>query len=262
MSDKRLAEFEHTIHTGGRVLKELINVAKSNRLNVPPEGLKDLKGIVLIHSHKGAAVVGWEQGNGAAFKVLGEDAGGPILSAPIPMLLQKFTVGLQIGYNSVFTMLAIYDDVVFADMMRVDTAGMVMGKDIVLTGLQDEVTSTAANTYHATSVHAMPADQAEANKLKHRKPVRAITVSDSFMIIDVSLYGGSLAVDVEKLVGVYGGGATVPQVLADTVPAPAGIKEAASGLRQELAQLQAAVDKSAAFLANAKVEAAKLYSLS
>ncbi len=29
---------------------------------------------------------------------------------------------------SVFTMLAIYDDIVFDDMVRVDTAGMVMGK--------------------------------------------------------------------------------------------------------------------------------------
>eukprot|EP00198_Chlamydomonas_reinhardtii_P004576 XP_001693912.1 predicted protein [Chlamydomonas reinhardtii] len=190
MSDKRLAEFEHTISSGGRVLKQLTDVAKANKLNVPPEGLKDLKGIVLIHSHKGAAVVGWEQGNGAAFKVLGEDADGPILSAPIPMLLQKFTVGLQLGYNSVYSMLAMYDDVVFEDMVRADTAGMVMGKDIVLTGLQDDVSSTATNTHHSSSVHAMPSDQEEAARLKHTKPVRAITVSDSFMIIDVSLYGG------------------------------------------------------------------------
>lgn len=41
-----------------------------------------------------------------------------------------------------------------------------------------------------SSVHAMPSDQEEAARLKHTKPVRAITVSDSFMIIDVSLYGG------------------------------------------------------------------------
>lgn len=42
-------------------------------------------------------LLAWLAGNGAAFKVLGEDADGPILSAPIPMLLQKFTVGLQLG---------------------------------------------------------------------------------------------------------------------------------------------------------------------
>ncbi|KAG2438389.1 hypothetical protein HYH02_010844 [Chlamydomonas schloesseri] len=263
MADKRLPEFEHTISNGSRVLQELINVAKANKLNVPHEGLKDLKGIVLIHSHKGAAVVGWEQGNGAAFKVLGEDADGtPVLSAPIPMLLQKFTVGLQLGYNSVFTMLAIYDDIVFDDMVRVDTAGMVMGKDIVLTGLQDIDTSTAANTYHSTSVHSMPADAAEAKVLKHTKPVRAITVSESFMVIDVSLYGGSLAVDVEKLVGVYGGGATVPQVLHGTVPMPAALVGPVAGLGKELAALRQAVDRSALFMQQANAEAAKLYSLS
>lgn len=68
--------------------------------------------------------------------------------------------------------------------------------------------------------------------------------------------------DVEKLVGSYGPATTVPQVLADTVPAPPAIKEAVAGLRKELVGLRVAVEHSAEFLAKAKAEAGKLYALS
>ncbi|KAG2438701.1 hypothetical protein HXX76_005247 [Chlamydomonas incerta] len=219
----------------------------SDKLNVPAEGLRGLVGIILIHSRKGAALVGWEQGRGAAFKVLGSDADGPILSAPIPMQMQKFTVGLQLGYNSVYTMLCVYDQFTWTDLLRVDTAGMVMGKDITLMGLQGDYTPT-------TSIQPMPtlSDQAAP---KAMRPVRAITVSDSFMIVEVSVYGGSLSVDVEMLTGAYGGIATVDQVLAGTVPAPHELDLAVTAVRKELGQLGAAVTASEARVAAAKAEA-------
>ncbi|KAG2453431.1 hypothetical protein HYH02_001654 [Chlamydomonas schloesseri] len=216
-------------------------------LNVPAEGLRGLVGIILIHSHKGAAVVGWEQGRGAAFKVLGSDADGPILSAPIPVLLQKFTVGLQLGYNSVHTMLAVYDQLTWMELLRVDTSGLVMGKDITLVGLQGEYTPT-------TTIQPVPGLGGDEAAHK-RKPVRAITVSESFMVVEVSVYGGSLSVDVEMLTGAYGGIATVDQVLAGTVPCPHQLDLVVTAVREQLGRLGTAVAASEARVAAKKAEA-------
>ncbi len=68
--------------------------------------------------------------------------------------------------------------------------------------------------------------------------------------------------DVEKLVGVYGGGATVPQVLHSTVPMPAALTGQVTGLRHELVALRKAVDAEAIAKQQAKAEASKMYGLS
>ncbi|GIL49572.1 hypothetical protein Vafri_5909 [Volvox africanus] len=98
--------------------KEMIQVVnaisdtlrKKNKIKVPINSM-GYKGFLLLHSVKGAAVLGFERGHGMAFKVLETLPDGSIkLSPPVMVKTSKVAVGLQLGYNSVYSILLLPND--------------------------------------------------------------------------------------------------------------------------------------------------------
>ncbi|GIL73549.1 hypothetical protein Vretifemale_3692 [Volvox reticuliferus] len=98
--------------------KEMIHVVnaisdtlqKKNKIKVPINSL-GYKGFLLLHSIKGAAVLGFERGHGMAFKVLETLPDGTMkLSPPVLVKTSKIAVGLQLGYNSVYSIMLLPSD--------------------------------------------------------------------------------------------------------------------------------------------------------
>ncbi|PNH11777.1 hypothetical protein TSOC_001338 [Tetrabaena socialis] len=94
----------------------------------------------------------------------------------------------------------------------------ILGKDIVITGLPKLEGSGTESSFHRTSVsiHEAPTEE----------PPTVLTVSDSLMILDLSLYGGTLSVDKEVMAAMYGPGVDPLDVLRGKVEVPDNLRSA------------------------------------
>ncbi|GLC68181.1 hypothetical protein PLESTF_000657400 [Pleodorina starrii] len=188
---------------------------KKNKIKVPISS-QGYKGFLLLHSVKGAAVVGFERGHGLAFKVLETRADGTLrLSAPVMVKTSKVAVGLQLGFSSVYSLLMVPDaDQLEALLRETET---IMVSDFEVSGYPG-VNSENITTFHKTSLSAI-------NEGVHIKPA-IISVSDSLMLCDISLYGGTISVDREAMAAAYGESYCGPvEVLRGKVEVPASLKE-------------------------------------
>ncbi|KAG2484972.1 hypothetical protein HYH03_016269 [Edaphochlamys debaryana] len=196
-----------------------------------------------MHSHKAAAVVGVETGGGVAYGVLGhQEDGTPILSSPVLMKMSKVTVGLQLGYNSIFTMLAVFDQAQMDAIVSSHT-GTIVGRDMditaVLCGTANKETK-ATGALHRTSVSML-----DDTPQKPPEKMRIVTISDSLMVVDMSVYGGTLAVDDELMLKIYHEDFAPLTVLHGKTETPADFREgqarAAALLKSLAAEVEAEV---------------------
>ncbi|KAG2491560.1 hypothetical protein HYH03_010129 [Edaphochlamys debaryana] len=215
---------------GAKVLSALIQAVESKHMSFPPGGLKGLKGLVLIHSKKGALGVGYETGSGVAINVGYNDDGSIYTSGPVPLKLSKLTVGVQLGFNNVFTMMAVYH---YSQMEKLlSSAGAIVGKDINVAGLPYQHDNNIQNSKQITSITPL-----SGNADATQQDIKVITVSDSYMVCDFSLYGGSLGVDKALLDEMYGGGVEAKDVLGGKVPTPEAFKGAVDAISSTFTKL-------------------------
>ncbi|KAG2433751.1 hypothetical protein HXX76_008113 [Chlamydomonas incerta] len=201
------------------------DAVKSGRVNAPPVALVDeLKGFLVLHSVKGAALVGFERGYGLAFSVLEWlPDGAPKLSSPLIVKVSKLAVGMAIGYNEVFSV-ALLRDLSPLEALA-EGAETIMGKDFDLTGISKPAEGNmASSNFHKTSMTAY-VDDAKAAK------AHVLSVSDSMMLCDLSLYGGSMSVDRDLMNDAYGGVyGSNRDVLRGRVELPTGLGPAMGGI--------------------------------
>ncbi|EFJ43154.1 hypothetical protein VOLCADRAFT_96687 [Volvox carteri f. nagariensis] len=199
--------------------KEMIDVVnaisdtlkKKNKIKVPISS-KGYKGFLLLHSVKGAAVLGFERGHGMAFKVLETQPDGTNkLSAPVMVKTSKVAIGLQLGAyplaarfealraasdfascfcgswssigssaslpgdNSVYSIMLLMEDSQLEALVR-ETETII---DFEVSGYPG-VNSDNITTFHKSSMSAV-------NDGFVIKPA-VISASDSLMVCDISLY--------------------------------------------------------------------------
>ncbi|KAG2438386.1 hypothetical protein HYH02_010841 [Chlamydomonas schloesseri] len=228
-----------------------VNDAKANkRLKVPmASNALGYRGALILHSVKGAAVVGFERGHGFAVKVLGWNADGtPQLSAPVMVKLSKVAVGLSVGYNEVYQVVLFESSTQMEGIITEEDVVLVSGvvggwvvdgccwvvqwgKEFDLSGygrLDDE---PANNSVHTSSMSAV------SDSMKVR-PV-TLSVSDSLMICDMSLYGGAMCVDSSLMKEAYGEAVSAHNCLQGKTETPEGLKSVMAAVTKGLGQLLA-----------------------
>ncbi|GIL49569.1 hypothetical protein Vafri_5909 [Volvox africanus] len=215
--------------------KEMIQVVnaisdtlrKKNKIKVPINSM-GYKGFLLLHSVKGAAVLGFERGHGMAFKVLETLPDGSIkLSPPVMVKTSKVAVGLQLGYNSVYSILLLPNDEQLEALIR-ETEVIL---DFEVSGYPG-VNSENITTFRKTSMSAV-------NDGLHISPA-VISASDSLMVCDISLYGGTLCVDREAMVEAYGTEYSAPiEVLCGKVAVPESLKGSMADINAGIVKLAA-----------------------
>ncbi|PNW76262.1 hypothetical protein CHLRE_12g541600v5 [Chlamydomonas reinhardtii] len=212
---------EHAVKAVGAVQ----DAVKAGRVHAPPVPVADeLKGFLVLHSVKGAALVGFERGYGLAFSVLEWlPDGAPKLSAPLIVKVSKLAVGMAIGYNEVFSVALLRD---LSPLEAVaEGSETIMGKDFDLSGLSKPLEGDLSGTnFHKTSMTAYVDEGKSAN-------AHVLSVSDSMMLCDLSLYGGSMSVDKDLMDEAYGGVyGSNRDVLRGRVEVPAGLQPAMGGI--------------------------------
>ncbi|KAG2433752.1 hypothetical protein HXX76_008114 [Chlamydomonas incerta] len=226
---------------------------QARRLEAPATAhTNEFKGFLVLHSVKGAALVGFERGYGLAFSVLEWlPDGAPKLSSPLIFKVNKVALGMAMGYNEVFSV-ALLRDLSPLEALA-EGAETIMGKDFDITGMTKPVQgdySGRENTFHETSISGL-GDEAGAAK------AHVLSVSDSLMMCDLSLYGGHMSVDKDLMNEAYGSVyGTNQDVLRGRVELPVGLQPAVggitAGLRSVVRSCVEAHDK-----LNPKVEKAK-----
>ncbi|KAG2438390.1 hypothetical protein HYH02_010845 [Chlamydomonas schloesseri] len=210
------------VNEAAKVLAHLRTSVEHKKNKFKPGALKAAKGFLLLHTHKGAAVLGYEAGPGIAFKVLGHEADGtPILSPPVVMSMSKMGVGIQIGYNSIYTLMAVYHESQL-DMLVNSHAGTIVGQDLDVSPIPFK--SDGAGNLHRTSMNAL--ERVSDTPADGIPKIKVISVSDSFMLFDWSFYGGSLTMEDDIMQKVYGMDIPPLSVLHGKVETPADLKEA------------------------------------
>ncbi|KXZ53399.1 hypothetical protein GPECTOR_7g1295 [Gonium pectorale] len=260
-----MARAEAVLSDACRVLTTLRESARVGHIGFPVDALAAVEGFVLLHSHKGAALVGFESGHGAAFRVLrrggggtseggaeggaeqaGPEAGGFALSAPVFVKLSKWAVGIQLGYSNVYSLLAFFHG---GQLERLLAGGkqIIVGEDFEVSGLPLVGQEPTQRTFHKTVMHGVDgsAEAAAASAditaalASEAQEVRLLTVSESLMVFDLSMYGGSLAVDADLMDEAYGKGHAVLDVLHGNVLVPEHLKPLAARVAGEMAALTA-----------------------
>ncbi|KXZ53398.1 hypothetical protein GPECTOR_7g1294 [Gonium pectorale] len=227
---------ETALREACKVLSNLCEAAQLGHAKFPAGALAAVEGFVLLHSHKGAALLGFESGHGAAFRVLrrgggggaeegGPEAGGFALSAPVFVKLSKWAVGIQLGYSSVFTLMAFFHGPQLEKLL----AG----------GKQRIVGETSMHSVEGGTGSHASASAASAGGSGGGADVKVISVADSLMVIDLSMYGGSLAVDTDMMDGAYGTGHVVQDVLNGNVEVPEYLKQLTTRVAEGMAKLTA-----------------------
>ncbi|GLI64661.1 hypothetical protein VaNZ11_007989 [Volvox africanus] len=217
--------------------KEMIQVVnaisdtlkKNNKIKVPMNKM-GYKGFLLLHSIKGAAVLGFERGHGMTFKVLETLPDGSVkLSSPVMVKTSKIAVGLQLGYNSVYSILLLPSDEQLEALVR-ETETIIV-KDFEVSGYPG-VNAENITTFHKASMSAV-------NDGLHISPA-VISASDSLMVCDISLYGGTLCVDHEAMVEAYGKEYSGPiEVLRGKVAVPESLSGSVAEINAGIAKLAA-----------------------
>ncbi|KAG2433750.1 hypothetical protein HXX76_008112 [Chlamydomonas incerta] len=207
-----------------------VNDAKTNkRLKVPmASNALGYRGVLILHSVKGAAVLGYERGHGIAVKILGwNDDGTPQLSAPIVVKLSKVAVGLSVGFNEVYSV------VLFESSTQMETIiteeDVVLGKEFDLSGYGKFNDEPDNNNVHRTTMSSV------ADSMKVR-PV-TLSVGDSLMICDMSLYGGAMRVERDLMKEAYGASASAHNCLQGKTETPESLKTAMAQITKILGQL-------------------------
>ncbi|KAG2433749.1 hypothetical protein HXX76_008111 [Chlamydomonas incerta] len=173
---------------------------QQGRIKVPPPvSPKGYQAFLIVHTKKAAFGLGYEHGAGIAIKVLGMQLdGSPLLSAPVLVSIKKASIGLAVGMNEVHQVLLFEDSALLEKLISEPEA--IMGEEFEVSG--------GANP-------AKP-DLKEQDDNKHKSYINAIqggvrihpislSVSDSLMLVDASLYGGTLSTDWELMREVYNG---------------------------------------------------------
>ncbi|KAG2438385.1 hypothetical protein HYH02_010840 [Chlamydomonas schloesseri] len=204
---------------------------KAGRVHAPPVAVaNDLKGFLVLHSVKGAALLGFERGYGLGFSVMEWlPDGSPKLSAPLIIKVSKLAVGMAIGYNEVFSVALLRD--LSALESVAEGSETIMGKDFDLTGMSKPLTegNVQGTNVQGTNVHktSMTAYVDEGKSAK----AHVLSVSDSMMLCDLSLYGGSMTVDKDLMSEAYGGVyGTNRDVLKGRVETPSSLHAAVGGI--------------------------------
>ncbi|PNW76263.1 hypothetical protein CHLRE_12g541550v5 [Chlamydomonas reinhardtii] len=206
-----------------------VNEAKSNkRLTVPmASNALGYRGVLILHSVKGAAVLGYERGHGFAVKILGwNDDGTPQLSAPVVVELSKVAVGLSVGYNEVYSVV-LFESSTQMEALITDEQ-VVLGKEFDLSGYTKHPDDSNINVHKST----MAAFKDETKV----KPV-TLSVGDSLMICDLSLYGGAMNVERTLMKEVYGASASAHSCLQGKTETPEGLRTAMAHITKTLGQL-------------------------
>ncbi|KAG2491559.1 hypothetical protein HYH03_010128 [Edaphochlamys debaryana] len=210
---------------GVKVLTVLQQSVNEKHFAFPPSALKGLQGLILLRSKKGAVGLGYETGNGIAVNVGYNANGSMYTSGPVPLKLSKVTLGVQLGFNTVFTLMAVYH---YSQMEKLITVGGIVGTDINVAGLDYQHASDTMVNIVAGRGDGPTAPSDE---------VKVVSVSDSFMVCDFSLYGGSLGVDKELLADMYGKDKDAMDVLAGRVSTPEPLKGYMDDLVAQLTRL-------------------------
>lgn len=209
-----------------KVLSLVGDAAKLGRVKVPSSPV--VKGAVLMHSVKGAAVLGFERGHGLLFKVLSEDVDGgpPQLSPPVIVQLSKVAVGLQLGYSSVYSLMLV-DSSEQLELMA-SKSEVVLGRDLEFSGVPSASRNPAEATVHSSSM------QTVNSYTGSRSIPTVISVSDSVMVCDFSLYGGSLSVDRATMDDAYGKDVVPVDVLYGNVRPPEAMQKVSVAVAEKL----------------------------
>ncbi|KAG2491558.1 hypothetical protein HYH03_010127 [Edaphochlamys debaryana] len=211
-----------------KVLTSLQQSVHQEAFGFPKDGLKGVKGLLLLNSKKGALGLGYETGNGIAINVGYNDDGSMYTSGPVPLKLSKLTVGVQLGFSNIYTLVAAHH---YNQMEKLLSSGrdFIMGKDINIM-MYDYQHASKAAIQHA-------AGRGNDDILVPGDPVKVVSVSDSLMFVDFSLYGGSLGVDTELLAEMYSKDTTAMDVLSGRTTTPEPLKGYMDDLLTQLTRL-------------------------
>ncbi|KAG2491557.1 hypothetical protein HYH03_010126 [Edaphochlamys debaryana] len=193
-----------------KVLVTMRESVDKRHMAFPPDSLKGLTGLVLVHSKKGAVGLGYETGQGVAVNVGYNEDGSIHFSGPVPLKMTKLSVGASIGFNIIYTLMAVQTR---AQLQQLITSpGAIVGKDINITAFipYQHASQTAVNVNAAGG--GMPPDM--------NNMIKVVSVSDSYMLTDFSLYGGSMTVDRDLMEDMYGRSVLPMDVLDGSIPAP------------------------------------------
>lgn len=201
-----------------KAAETLVQAKSLNRIRAPvPE--KPWAGFLLLHSVKGAAVLGFERGHGLLFRTADYKDDAYTLSAPVFVKTTKLAVGIQLGYSEVFTLLFLTDEAQIRTLAS-ESGETIMGRDFEMTGATKNPGSQGAGERGHKETTLLAVDDG-----LHVKPV-AVSVSDSIMVFDLSLYGGTIEVDKKPMGEVYPKEegtelwVTPAEVLGNGVPVP------------------------------------------
>ncbi|KAG2438387.1 hypothetical protein HYH02_010842 [Chlamydomonas schloesseri] len=189
------------------VLDEIVASAQNvreakqqGRVKVPPPvSPKGYQGFLIVHTKKAAIGLGYEHGVGMAIRVLGmHPDGSPLLSAPVVVSIKKASIGLAMGINTVYQVLLFEDSELLEKLISSPEA--IMGPEFEVAGLAN-VTKPDTSEQDANK-HKVYMSAIQGGVRIH--PI-SLSVSDSLMLVDASLYGGTLSTDWDLMREVYGG---------------------------------------------------------
>ncbi|KAG2491556.1 hypothetical protein HYH03_010125 [Edaphochlamys debaryana] len=215
-----------------KVLDAMLESVSKKHITIPEDSFKDLTGIILLSSKKGAVGVGFETGTGVAIPIGTNIDFSFAVKSPVPLKLSKVTVGVQLGFNTIYTIMLFKKEKQLIELVASPTT--IIGTDLNVNALipYQKASSTAVNIGAAGGTlygEGQPPDL--------DCPVKVLSVSDSYMLTDFSLYGGGLSVDTDLLEEMYGKKAE-PDVVLDghSVPTP-------EAYQQQMASILASLNK-------------------